>query len=47
MIRFIETWLRSDAVIADIHPSIKELQNKGKKQGYLTYDDLNEALPDA
>ena len=25
---------------------MKELITKGKKQGYLTYDDVNEALPD-
>ncbi|MEX2672102.1 MAG: RNA polymerase sigma factor RpoD [Phycisphaeraceae bacterium] len=33
-------------MIVDIHPSIQELQTKGKKNGCLTYDDLNEALPD-
>jgi len=30
----------------DKQPELQELISKGKKQGYLTYDELNEALPE-
>ncbi|MEL6487206.1 MAG: RNA polymerase sigma factor region1.1 domain-containing protein, partial [Pseudomonadota bacterium] len=35
-----------DAPLIDLNEAaIKKLMNKGKKKGYLTYDELNEALP--
>ncbi|MEM1195890.1 MAG: RNA polymerase sigma factor RpoD [Pseudomonadota bacterium] len=37
---------KDDAPLIDLNEAaIKKLMNKGKKKGYLTYDELNEALP--
>ena len=37
---------KEDAPLIDLNEAaIKKLMNKGKKKGYLTYDELNEALP--
>ena len=37
---------QDDAPLIDLNEAaIKKLMTKGKKKGYLTYDELNEALP--
>ena len=37
---------KEDAPLIDLNEAaVKKLLNKGKKKGYLTYDELNEALP--
>ncbi|MEM9899540.1 MAG: sigma-70 family RNA polymerase sigma factor, partial [Pseudomonadota bacterium] len=37
---------KEDAPLIDLNEAaVKKLMNKGKKKGYLTYDELNEALP--
>ncbi|MBI1368214.1 MAG: RNA polymerase sigma factor RpoD [Planctomycetes bacterium] len=32
--------------MADIHPAVAELEERSKKRGFVTYDEINETLPD-
>ena len=36
-----------DAAASGINEKIRQLIRHSKEQGYLTYDDINEALPDS
>ena len=40
----MQTELRCDYQPADVQTRIRELIKLAKEQGYLTFDDLNEAL---
>ncbi len=33
-------------MIAELHPAIKDLETRGVERGYVTYDELNNILPD-